>query len=64
MSLLVAGVGLALRLAQGIAIFFIKALFISLTGLAYSSLGESKNSPLVLMYLILVGTVTVWLLTI
>jgi len=64
MSLLVAGIGLALSLAQGIAIFSIKALFISLTGLAYSCLEESKNSPLGLMYVILVGTVTAYLLII
>jgi hypothetical protein len=64
MSLLDVGVGLALKLAQGIAIFITKALCISLTGHLYLSLEESKNSLLVLMCLILAATGTVYLLII
>jgi hypothetical protein len=64
MSLLDVGVGLALKLAQGIVIFITKALCISLTGHLYLSLVESKNSLLVLMCLILAATGTVYLLII
>jgi len=64
MSLLAVGGGLALRLARGIVIFIIKALSISLTGHLYLSLVESKNSPLVLMCLILAAIGTAYLLII
>jgi hypothetical protein len=64
MDLIHAGGGLALKLALGIAIFITKALCISLTGHLYLSLEESKNSPLVLMCLILAATGTVYLLII